>query len=104
MNVSACGSSFLLGLIYRPPGLDPSLSELETLLGSLNLASYSFAMLLGDFNVNILDVDSSVTTNLLGLTSSLGLHQIVTQPTRLSTNCSSLLDHVYVTSSDLVNS
>lgn len=89
--------SLLLCLHYRPPGRDTSLVELETALDSLRLASFSRVILLGDFNVDLL-VDSPTCSDLAGLVAIYGLTQVISEPTRVTSSTSSLLDHVYTSS------
>ncbi len=52
--VNAGSGPLWLGVIYRPPGLDHSLEDLESVLVSLDLASHKKVVLLGDFNVDLL--------------------------------------------------
>ncbi len=93
-----------VGLYYRPPGSDSDFSQLETLLGSLDLAKYFRVLILGDFNVDLCQADSPPATDLLGLAATVGLTQVVDSPTRFSASTSSLLDHVYVSDVSLVSS
>lgn len=95
VEIASAFGPFLFGLCYRPPGSDLDLSLLESLLGSLNLARFNRVMILGDFNVDLTQVDSLPATDLLGVAASVGLVQVIDQPTRDTNSSSSLLDHVY---------
>ena len=55
-------------------------------------------ILLGDFNKDLLNSHSN--RDWLILTESLGLSQLVTQPTRVTNNSSSLIDHIYSNDED----
>ena len=55
-------------------------------------------ILLGDFNKDLLNSHSN--RDWLILTESLGLSQLVTQPTRVTNNSSSLFDHIYSNDED----
>lgn len=52
---------------------------------------------MGDFNTDLLNCDNYMTKYLLDVFESIGLHQIVHQPTRISGACESLLDYILVT-------
>ena len=55
-------------------------------------------ILLGDFNKDLLNPNAH--REWLVLTESLGLSQLVTQPTRVTTNTSTLIDHIYCSHED----
>ena len=88
--------STMFTVYYRPPSSSGDLGELENALHQLNIHSYSSCILLGDFNIDLLRDSDPLTVDLLGRTSALGLHQIVEDPTRYSSTCNSLIDHLYV--------
>jgi len=66
-------------LYYCPPSAPLSHDSLEAALHSLN-PSQSSAILLGDFNINLLVSNDSSRSML----SAFHLHQILTQPTRVT--------------------
>ena len=70
-----------------------SFSELESALASIPPASLKSAILLGDFNANLLLPDNQELTSVL---SAFHLTQVVDQPTHVTANSSSLIDHVYI--------
>ena len=53
-------------------------------------------VLLGDFNVNYLNSVHPLRSNLLSLSSSLCLTQVVSEPTHFSHNSYSLIDFVFL--------
>ena len=72
-----------IGLLYRPPSADRCLTELELFLQSLSPSKLKSAVLLGDFNIDLLSstpLSHEVTSTML----SYHLHQVVTDPTRIS--------------------
>ena len=87
----------LLGVHYRPPGSDPSLRLLEDTLFSVNPAR-DHMLLVGDFNIYLLKRVSQGTADIVGLMSGFGIHQLVTEPTRVSDTSTTLIDHVYMSS------
>ena len=52
-------------------------------------------ILLGEFNINLLDSTSSNTRNWLQVTDSVNLTQLVDVPTRVTPNSSTLIDHAF---------
>ena len=83
------------GLYYRPPSADPSdLASLETALEELPPLCVNSFLLMGDLNINLLS--SSHQPILQSIVDKLGLTQIVSAPTRVTQNTSTLIDHAYV--------
>ena len=70
--------------------------ELECDLADLNVNSIKFHVLLGDFNIDLLQDEQHLSLNLIGVTSSFGLTQIISEPTRPSKLTATLNDHVYI--------
>ncbi len=104
ISVQTTSELFLLSVLYRPPGLDLDLSELQVIMGSLNLPHHRHAILVGDFNVNLsVSPSTGGASNLLDLMEAFGLSQCLHQPTRVTSTCSSLIDHVYANHPNLVS-
>ncbi|KAH9641263.1 hypothetical protein HF086_016436 [Spodoptera exigua] len=87
-------TKLLIGTAYRPPWL-----ELESFLDGLtasigSLAPFDNLILLGDFNVDMADVNSSKSKELTDFLGYLNLTQVVTTPTHFIGNSSSLIDVV----------
>ena len=76
-----------LGLFYRPPSSSSSIFDIYTLLTVLclhvNVALLSNFMLIGDFNVNLLNISHPLLPKLQALASSLCLSQVVSEPTHV---------------------
>ena len=87
----------IVGIIYRKPNtdLDQFQNSLLSVLDNLS-ADKSNVILVGDFNVNLLQtcIDGKAVELLTSLEST-GLHQIITSPTRVTRDSSSLIDHIY---------
>ena len=82
------------GLYYWPPSADPSdLASLETALEELPPLCVNSFLLMGDLNINLLS--SSHQPILQSIVDKLGLTQIVSAPTRVTQNTSTLIDHAY---------
>ena len=95
--VGTRAGSVLLGVFYRPPSAGSSFDDLEALLTSMDVSCMS-SIIMGDFNVDLLRSQESLAIDLIGVMSSVGLSQIVTEATRVTDSTSSLIDHVYVNS------
>lgn len=96
------GKSVCLGSIYRPPSenLNNCLRVLENTLISL-LPSHDFVLFGSDFNIDCLsNQGGSLTLNTF--LNKYGLHQIITQPTRITNSTSTLLDIIVTSSLDFV--
>ena len=92
------GKSFLLGSLFQNPTervewMDRFEQFFETILNE-----EKEIILLGDFNKDLLNANTC--KEWLILTESLGLSQLVTQPTRVTNNTSTLTDHIYSTNED----
>ena len=96
--------SFLIGYIYRPPS--SLVSWYNIFEKNLKCASKINAhlMILGDFNINLFkDAGNKKASTLSELCTSYGSTQIIERPTRVTNTSSTLLDHIYVSSTIHVN-
>ena len=66
------------------------------------LITLKSCILLGDFNVDLL-LNNQLSNDLTTMLSSFHFTQVVGEPTRLSKNLASLIDHVYLTDSSLLS-
>ena len=86
--------SFLLGCTYRPPSSSQSwVDDFEVIFEQIDTEDKEIIML-GDFNLNMLD-NSNIVNNWLQLTDSVNLTQIVDSPTRVTATSSTIIDHAY---------
>ena len=87
------GKSFLIGNMYRPP--DSKIEYCDRFEDMIEHVSEEGKeiILLGDFNKN-LSVDN-LDREWQNLTLSLGLTQLISQPTRVTPNSKTLIDHIY---------
>jgi len=102
LNVSCCFITckfhrLAVVSIYRSPSTcpDAGLQELSTLLDKLCTCVKNI-ILAGDFNIDLHN-DSSITKRYVSLLSDYGLSQYILQPTRVSPQSSTLIDHVICT-------
>lgn len=84
---------YIFGNIYRPPnnGCARFLNELEDTLIRI-FSEYDSILCMGDMNINLLDYDSSNTSDLLSVFNTFSLEQIIKEPTRISGNSMTLID------------
>lgn len=83
-----------IGTAYRPPWLN-----IDTFLDALTesvtcFSKYDHIILMGDFNVNMLDINSSMTKKLLQFLQYLNLVQYVDEPTHFTNDSQTLIDLV----------
>ena len=70
----------------------------------LDVLVFSNFYLIGDFNINFVCANAPFYSNLLSIISSFNLTQVVTEPTRVSTNTATLIDLIFVSCPPLVES
>ena len=114
----------LLGVVYRPPSDMHFVENLANSISNSNSFDSQEVILLGDFNVNLLDrkrklihkkgyrfskEDSNYSTplyltkNYTQLLKSSGLTQLIDEPTRKTDTTESLLDHILVNTPDKIS-
>lgn len=92
-------SNLALGLIYRPP--QNSTAEFINLLD--DLLSYMIPqceniVIIGDFNINFFNLNSSV----LQCFNAYGFCEVLNEPTRVTCNSASLIDQIFVNNTDII--
>ncbi len=104
VEVKYRNKTLLIGTLYKPPLVFyQSLSSVENVLSSL-YATYNHVILMGDLNINFLS-NSVEYKYLQSLLQVFSLKQIITDPTRVSRNSSTLIDIICVNDNiDVLNS
>jgi hypothetical protein len=102
LDVQITGGKLLIGTYYRPPGADAATVEhfMTSLQATVDIAfreNPTSIFLLGDFNdkctsFNGSHDDSELRHKLFDFVNLNNLHQLITDPTRVTRTCSSLLD------------
>ena len=89
---------FIVGVVYKHPDANKILffERLEKILQLINLRQLNCSVL-GDFNINLLSSDSSVSAYNNTLTSNSFFH-IISQPTRVIKSSATLIDHILTNS------
>ena len=92
-------SSILVGFIYRKPSCNLTAWS-ETMETNLEIAytEDKEIMLLGDFNINA-TVPNNTWSQII---DSFQLTQLVTEQTRITETCGSIIDHIYVTNTEKI--
>lgn len=90
----------LVGVVYKPPKAG-FLSDIETAL--LNLVPYyDHAIVMGDFNINLVDQDSSASLQLKSMFQSINMSILPSQPTHHTPTSDTLLDIIATTNPEKV--
>ena len=93
--------NIVLGVIYRPPPIESKWLDLfEQELRKCQVQNKNI-IIMGDFNVNKFK-DDCHEKELRLLMNTYSLNQLVTQPTRITSSSSTLIDHLYVSNTDCV--
>lgn len=81
--------------IYRSPNgnLDTFFTQLESLLSDLTKNNQKF-IIMGDFNIDVLDVNSPTTKYFFNLLNSFGLKWCINAPTRVTPTTETAIDNV----------
>ena len=93
----------VIGNIYRPPNCDIKkfLNEFELLTSKINKENKN-CFLLGDFNINLLNIESNEETNqFLDILYSSCFIPLISQPTRITSHSSTLIDNIFTNVIDI---
>lgn len=94
ISTTVNGKKVAIGTAYRPPWFDVELF-LDAITDSINSFSCCDSLIvLGDFNINVLDSADNKTIKLLTTLQCLNLAQVVTTPTHFTDNSQTLIDIV----------
>lgn len=92
LNLTVNGRKLLIGTAYRPPWFDFS-KFLDGITDSISaLAPYDHLVLLGDFNVNLLETNNTKTKDMMEFLNYTNLNQVVQSPTHFVGDSSTLID------------
>lgn len=93
VNFTLYKHSYAIGVVYKPPTFDTNffLSELEDSL-SLIAPTADHIICTGDFNINVLNLQSTYVNNLYSVLETFNLEQIVDTPTRITDISTALID------------
>ena len=91
---------FLVGVCYRPPSDGNFLAKFRGFLDRLNLGHEVY--ILGDFNVCMGQRESSLARQYRGILNSFSFTQLINEPTRITANSKSVLDHILTNSESKV--
>ena len=97
----------LIGILYRPPDQSGFLDKLSSAISKTSCFNNQEVYILGDLNINLINSQKSHIPNGIKryqeFCSLHGLKQLITSPTRVTENSSSLLDHILTNSTDRVS-
>ena len=96
-NLNVC-----LGAVYRPPSCNLNQFNITFKDQILSKITFQKIIIAGDFNVNFLNNNPSLSERCFtNLFSEFNLDQIVKYPTRVTSNTSSLIDHIWTSISSI---
>ena len=88
--------------IYRPPNDGNFLTNMESAISKV--APGTELYILGDMNINTLDNGSSLFLRYKEILDSFGFEQLISEPTRITPSSSSVIDHIIVSLSEVIQS
>lgn len=92
-----------VGVVYRPPNMDYGffLSRLEETFTNI-FPQVDALCCLGDFNIDMLQINSPATKRLSAIIDSFGMVQAVEEPTRVSNTSCSLIDLILISGEKVI--
>ena len=96
----------LIGILYRPPDQPKFLDKLSTAVSETNNLDDQEVYILDDLNINLINNQKHTPNGIKRykeFCSLNGLEQLLTLPTRITKNSTSLLNHVLTNSADIVS-
>lgn len=96
VELNIMNTSIRLFCIYRPPSTSTCLflSDIETFFSNTFVNQVDIMM--GDLNLNLLDEVSNEVLTYNAMLSCFGFVSAINSPTRVTTDCSSILDHIFL--------
>ena len=92
----------LVGFIYQNPATPPQrVDDFVSIMDKVNACDLS-VVVLGDFNIDLLASKPLWGPLWHNTTESLGLTQIIKEPTRITGKSATLLDHIYTNNSSFI--
>nr|CAH7769489.1 unnamed protein product [Callosobruchus chinensis] len=104
IKIKVGGTDWAIGCVYRAPSLNiPNfLDELETTVSNL-VATTDDILFMGDLNIDLINETSRGNALFTSLLESVGLNQLVTEPTtRITVNSQTLIDVICTSNLDRV--
>ena len=96
----------MIGILYRPPDQSKFLDNLSTSISQTCSFNEQEVYILGDLNINLINSQKHTPNGIKRYKEFCSLHgieQLLTLPTRITKNSSSLLDHVLTNSADRIS-
>lgn len=97
VEIEMTGRNVIVGCIYRPPGnnLKNFNEVISDTLGKLNKIN-SYVYLLGDYNINLLNVGShSLTNEFIDIMFSSSFIPLINRPTRITDDTATIIDNIF---------
>lgn len=97
-----CKVTLLVGVIYRTKNNILNCVQLLDRLLPEFLLSYTYVAVLGDLNVNMMP--ENMPNPLSDVFDTFGFSQVINEPTRITSRSSSLLDPIFISNLDIMDS
>lgn len=103
LTVSCNARRYAFGVVYNPHRryYTSFVDSLESTFSML-LPETEDIFCFGDFNVDLLDVESAATAYVMESLDAFGLSQIINEPTRVTANSATLIDYIVTSNTSIV--
>ena len=90
----------IIGLVYRPPNTDiNTFNNITNTILTLSQSENKTAYLIGDFNINLLNVNKHApTAEFIELLYTYSYFPLINKPTRVNKNTATFIGHIYTNS------
>lgn len=95
--------TMIFSIVYRPPDISRNFffDEFGNTL-SLLLPTADYVFCLGDFNINLLNYESTDAKYVVQILEGMGMKQLLNQPTRITPTTATLIDYVLSSDEDII--
>ena len=96
VDVIKHNETFTIGGVYRHPGGNTAHfnTAMEVALNKVN--KNDTCIMMGDMNINLLNIDGTITTDYMSSVMSHGFVPYITRPTRITEYSATLIDHLFI--------
>ena len=96
IDVIKNNETFTVGGVYRHPGGNPSHFDTALEVTFNKIGKNETCVMTGDMNINLLNIEGTITTDYISSVMSHGFIPYITRPTRITEYTATLIDHLFI--------